>query len=64
MFLVAQMSEVLIWTIFQYDGLISQLPHQGMRDLLPGKKKAQCLCGCVYEGICLISNHTHNSSFL
>lgn len=47
MFLVAQMSEVLIWAIFQYDGLISQLPHQGMRDLLPGKKKAQCFCGCV-----------------
>lgn len=40
MYLVVQMAEVLVWVISQYDGINSQLLHQGMRVLLTGKMTA------------------------
>lgn len=48
MFLVVQMAEGLVPEISQYDGINSQLPHQGMRVLLTAEKAACPPCGHVY----------------
>lgn len=47
MFLVAQMAEVFIGGISQYDEINSQLPHQGVRVLLTGEKTMPPIWTCL-----------------
>lgn len=59
MFLLAQMAEVLVGGISQYDGINFQLLHQGTRVLLTGEKTARPPCDMLTgASVVFVTVHT------